>query len=833
MPTWDGEQLFADESWDDEFALRSPIPRRVRRKKPAAEEIACIIEEDSEHEDREDVDVGNIENEPPVAEAGSDRSAIERMNAEFSDLEDYSLYIENEDGVRLKPVGNKLVEYEKYDGPKSTAHVLPKKTATPTMRTDAEREAEAHKIRKAVWSYARSCIPRKHRSSIGALAAPGTSIPNESAANERHRRTTYGAFVATEPIEETPETESTEVLSTRNSRQEPEQNVPSPTFAVTPKVPRNLPMLCHYDDVNTASTMPLSRPALQDLSFSSFSQMNDDLHAHAHTSTPVQRGPPQAQSTPFELDERKCSGAPALESQSDFTSPRWANVTGRSKERTLSRISRGSSPFDAPLSPPKIDDSFENADSCVIPEVLGRRSSEQSLLDELENGVVTDDKEDEDLAAQLRVSMELSPCHSGHDISCNTMATLAEDVPFQVTQNAANLTRNVTQMTTNNTRNISCMTNASFLDIPFYLSGCPEAASASPLTQLLHVIGQAGVIEWAEMPEDVFVNPRKLGEGVYGEVFATSYKGQPTALKVIPFHGDKVVYDGKVNGEYLLDAAGMLPEILINRELSALYDPSGDFSTPNFIQLLKTNVVRGEYPESLLVAWDEFDEEKESENDRPTEYATKEQLFITMGMAMGGSDLEHFQMKNEDQVISTLLQVTISLIVAEVKLEFEHRDLHIGNVLVLEEDTDLEYKYNGGTMALRSYGVRVNLIDFTLSRMRKEGTTIFRDLESDEELFAGTGDYQFDIYRMMRHENQGDWMAFTPKTNCFWLHYLSKQLISKRKCKKAIPKKRRLELQSMWDQLLNFDTLRDIFTCDHFHDVLERHLTIKEWPKES
>ncbi|EYC33526.1 hypothetical protein Y032_0002g843 [Ancylostoma ceylanicum] len=31
----------------------------------------------------------------------------------------------------------------------------------------------------------------------------------------------------------------------------------------------------------------------------------------------------------------------------------------------------------------------------------------------------------------------------------------------------------------------------------------------------------------------VFANPRKPGEGVYGEVFATSYEGKPTALKVI------------------------------------------------------------------------------------------------------------------------------------------------------------------------------------------------------------------------------------------------------------------------------------------------------------
>ncbi|CAJ0610356.1 unnamed protein product [Cylicocyclus nassatus] len=87
-------------------------------------------------------------------------------------------------------------------------------------------------------------------------------------------------------------------------------------------------------------------------------------------------------------------------------------------------------------------------------------------------------------------------------------------------------------------------------------------------------------------------------------------------------------------------------------------------------------------------------------------------------MAMGGIDLEHYQMKNEDQVLS-FTAVAISLLVAEGRLEFEHRDLHIGNVLVIEEDADLEYKVRDETMILRSYGVKVNIIDFTLSRMRK------------------------------------------------------------------------------------------------------------------
>ncbi|VDM65531.1 unnamed protein product [Strongylus vulgaris] len=167
---------------------------------------------------------------------------------------------------------------------------------------------------------------------------------------------------------------------------------------------------------------------------------------------------------------------------------------------------------------------------------------------------------------------------------------------------------------------------------------------------------------------------------------------------------------GHVNGEYLMDAAGVLPEVI------------------GFLYYLR-QFAPGLYPDPFLAAWDEYDEEKESENDRPTEYASKDQLFVTMGMAMGGADLEHFQ----DQVLSALLQIAISLVVAEERLEFEHRDLHIGNVLVLEEDNDL---------------------DLILLACFLEGTTLFRDLESDEELFAGTGDYQFDIYRMMRHENQ-------------------------------------------------------------------------------
>ena len=67
-----------------------------------------------------------------------------------------------------------------------------------------------------------------------------------------------------------------------------------------------------------------------------------------------------------------------------------------------------------------------------------------------------------------------------------------------------------------------------------------------------------------------------------------------------------------------------------------------------------------------------------------------------------------------------LQQVTAALAVAEECMQFEHRDLHWGNVLVkpTEEET-VKYCLNGEEFELDTHGVQVNIIDFTMSRLRK------------------------------------------------------------------------------------------------------------------
>ena len=60
---------------------------------------------------------------------------------------------------------------------------------------------------------------------------------------------------------------------------------------------------------------------------------------------------------------------------------------------------------------------------------------------------------------------------------------------------------------------------------------------------------------------------------------------------------------------------------------------------------------------------------------------------------------------------------------------------------------------------------------------------------ADKPLTTRSGDYQFDIYRFMRdhllsvqalpEEGSIDWTVYTPRTNVFWLHYLTNLLLNK------------------------------------------------------
>ncbi|KAJ3505662.1 hypothetical protein NLJ89_g7304 [Agrocybe chaxingu] len=288
----------------------------------------------------------------------------------------------------------------------------------------------------------------------------------------------------------------------------------------------------------------------------------------------------------------------------------------------------------------------------------------------------------------------------------------------------------------------------------------------------------------------VDMNFRKIGEASYSEVFGIG----DVVLKVIPLRDQSLTSaDHKEqDGPAPSDAKDVRKEIIVTRAMGEVYG--------GFVKLLKAYVVRGRYPEVLLQLWDEYNERKGSESVRPDTFKLS-QVYAIIVLPNGGPDLEAYTFHNASrsgwrQACSLFWQVAKALAHAEhlVSLEvfFLHRDLHWGQILVktvptqgsalksLNTNQKTKSKSHRVFMDDLSHGVQATIIDLGLSRMDagdgSDGARVHWT-PFDEEVFMGEGDYQFDVYRMMRGLTGGDWESFHPVTNVLWLHYLLQKLL--------------------------------------------------------
>ncbi|KAF8580594.1 hypothetical protein K439DRAFT_1356589 [Ramaria rubella] len=330
----------------------------------------------------------------------------------------------------------------------------------------------------------------------------------------------------------------------------------------------------------------------------------------------------------------------------------------------------------------------------------------------------------------------------------------------------------------------------------------PSSAKLSPSQYLLPLLTECGQSEphcfdtfVATFPLDDLHDRtstplafHKIGEASYSEVFAIG----DVVIKIVPLRDESNADEQSSSDDIDLpqesDAKDVLQEMIVTRTMGQI--------CPGFIKLLRAYVVVGGYPASLLSQWDEFNDGKESENIRPDVFPAT-QAYALLVLPNGGPDLEAYTLPMKHgwrQACSIFWQTAKALAIAEELVCFEHRDLHWGQILVKSttatrkvasrsvkrRNADSEKGVKRLPMDHPRHGVTATIIDLGLARMDAgdgSGSSVHYT-PFDDLIFEGKGDYQFDIYRMMRRVHGNDtWDKYCPLTNIMWLHYLALKLL--------------------------------------------------------
>ncbi|KAE9593729.1 hypothetical protein Lal_00036463 [Lupinus albus] len=334
----------------------------------------------------------------------------------------------------------------------------------------------------------------------------------------------------------------------------------------------------------------------------------------------------------------------------------------------------------------------------------------------------------------------------------------------------------------------------------------------SPFSALLAICGQFAPL----MLQDAFSSDSetvvKIGEGTFGEAF----KVGKYVCKIVPFDGDL-----RVNGEVQKRSEELMEEVLLCKTLNQLRGNVGDSNNVcrTFIESIEFRVCQGPYSGALLGAWEDWDDKHGSENDHPKEFPEK-QCYVVFVQEHGGKDLESFVLLNFDEARTLLVQVTAGLAVAESAYEFEHRDLHWGNILISRSDSvKLQFTLDGKDIFVKTYGLLVSIIDFTLSRINTGDRILYLDLSSDPDLFKGPkGDKQSETYRRMKDVTEDWWEGSFPKTNVLWLHYLVDILLLKKSFERTSKNER--DLRSLKKRLDKYNSAKEAINDPFFNDLI-------------
>lgn len=255
----------------------------------------------------------------------------------------------------------------------------------------------------------------------------------------------------------------------------------------------------------------------------------------------------------------------------------------------------------------------------------------------------------------------------------------------------------------------------------------------------------------------------KITESPYSDVYLqeSAKAGESKTFKIVPF-GNEELDQSPIED--------ILQELGIARHVMSL---------DGFLKIFDVAVVKGKYPSSLLSSWDKFRLANDSLNARPDVY-TDSQLYCVVVQAHAGTDLETYELDSWTDAESVFWQTVAALAQGEEQFQFEHRDLHWGNIMIsdkLNSEVRPEALINQLTLSdslppsspstiysqtersiieetrrllLARSTLKITLTGYALSRANSPDGGVLHRRMDHPEFYRGKGDYQFDVYRYMR-----------------------------------------------------------------------------------
>jgi serine/threonine-protein kinase haspin len=337
---------------------------------------------------------------------------------------------------------------------------------------------------------------------------------------------------------------------------------------------------------------------------------------------------------------------------------------------------------------------------------------------------------------------------------------------------------------------------------------------------LLLELSSHQMVDFAEWANELSscLNITKIAEASFGEVYRLSLvnrssgfsRNDESVIKVIPLRPPdcKLPTDKRKLNAAIKKTESMSKPVDVATEVRLLQRMS---DVPGFTNFRELRVVKGRPPQVFARAFKAFNAAQKARKKElsvfpdPAKKASyaDDQLWAVIEMQDAGTDLEILVESGDCSSIWSVWdifwQVALSLAKGEEEAEFEHRDLHLGNICVRQPTAqDTSSPQINTKRKLHFTGLDTTIIDYTISRaVMPDSSIAYKDLAADNAIFEGdsTEEYQYDMYRYMRSAVFLDnaiiefpetvpptamdrsWEQYHSITNLIWLHFILYKLL--------------------------------------------------------